>query len=1569
MKFKSDIEIQAGVNASGSTGDPGQILSSTGTGVAWIDQNAITSASDFVFFNVKNETGSTILKGKGVMAVGTDGNSGHILIDEMVANGTVEAKYFLGVLEENIANGGFARAISFGQLDQFNTTGQNGETWNDGQILWCDPANPGDFTITEPDGPNVKIAAAFILNSSTNGKIQIRVQANEGVHDLHDTKITSQVDGDVLVWDNTTGVWFNDSTLNVDYAAGNVGIGTTSPNAKLDIHYYTSGGNDDLLNIGLDATNPTRAKIYTENYDGNFGLWNSGSTQQVKVSSDGNSYFNGGNVGIGTASPNATLKVQGPVDTATISTSSTPAARINNGGAISNWIGANGYNYGYIQSIQDDGTNNLKPLALQPLGGNVGIGTTNPGYTLDVSGNIRGTGNSQLNHLKCISTLSFGNFTAGVQGTIFEGYSTHSVVRTDSARLDFYMGKTTTGVGTMMSLTDTGNVGIGTTSPATKLDVDGVITATGGNSTQWNTAYTDRNKWDGGATGLIATTGRASLGLGTLATLNSVNAATITDNSVGAAELNVSGDGTTAQYLRSDGDGTFTWVTPPDNNTTYTAGGGLVLNTTEFSHADTSTQASVDNSSGIVIQDVTLDTYGHVTGLASVNLDGRYYTEAESDSRFVNVTGDTMTGTLTIDNGAGSSDALVIKGTSPTISFLDDDGGDDFYIHVNSNNFYVLVNRDANDLVGTGWESPHPLQIEGDTNIGYLFDSRIFADNYHPNADAWTTARTITIGNTGKSVSGSANVSWTLAEIGATNEAYVDLEIATRTPLNDIRSLGTNAFTNGTDPNITTAQVMAEIEGDGGFDSYSSVFKTSWSYAGNYNLTDAGNFTETAGSSWITWTDNSSDTTRGNITALAIAPNTGASAGGVFIYNDQGSGYSPGWRQVWTSTTDGSGSGLDADLLDGQQGSYYAPATGGAYLPLSGGTMSGTLNMNGQTLNMVNGNITAINNLTFNDPGPNEGIEWNGGNGWKIYESPDNLTTNSGGSLQFVTGSTRRMTIDTSGNVFALGSSRAPLFYDNNNTGYFLDPAAGSELYNLTLQGAKNTYLYINPGVNYEAMVRFNGGTGGTWYVGSRVTTQLLGSQDAYHVYSSTAGQTVGGYDASGNHYALASTRTPIFYDSNNTGYYLNPASTSNLNTVTAAQFNGPLSGNASTATTATRSNAVNITGYGDGTFTFYQTSGTFAGYSGWANYFIGSHGNGSNYYNTIHIMPFWGAPKYSRLEGGTQTAVYDYWTSEGVINSNHAVNAPIFYDSNNTVYYIDGASTSSLNSLNVNALDIGGGNIAVDTYKGFVNSGSWTRNVTPYGYIDFGPANSGYAHIYTDRASFYFNKSLIVSSGSTINAGDIRSAIFYDVNNTAYYLDPASTGTSATFAGNVGIGTTSPDVSLAVKTGSSAGIAKISSDDNGARYSANGHVQFFTNNSAYSINFFSANKASNLMRILDTGNVGIGTTSPGYKLDVSGTGRFTSTVTASNFILSSDKTLKDNISDINTDHVNVKWKNFELKSEPGVKRAGVVAQELEENHPEFVRTDKDGIKSVAYIDLLIAKIAELEARLEKAGL
>ena len=92
-------------------------------------------------------------------------------------------------------------------------------------------------------------------------------------------------------------------------------------------------------------------------------------------------------------------------------------------------------------------------------------------------------------------------------------------------------------------------------------------------------------------------------------------------------------------------------------------------------------------------------------------------------------------------------------------------------------------------------------------------------------------------------------------------------------------------------------------------------------------------------------------------------------------------------------------------------------------------------------------------------------------------------------------------------------------------------------------------------------------------------------------------------------------------------------------------------------------------------------------------------------------------------------------------------------------------------------------------------------------------------------------------------------------------------------------------------------------------------------------------------------------------------------TITATNFILSSDERKKTKVKDLSRDSISVNWKSFEMKENEGEYRAGVIAQELEEKHPEFVRTDDEGMKSVAYIDLLIAKIAELEARLEKAGI
>ena len=81
--------------------------------------------------------------------------------------------------------------------------------------------------------------------------------------------------------------------------------------------------------------------------------------------------------------------------------------------------------------------------------------------------------------------------------------------------------------------------------------------------------------------------------------------------------------------------GTYPNFTITSTDTTYTAGGGIGLAGTTFSvaagsgltqdtdglsHADTSSQTSVDNSGAVFIQDVSLDAFGHVTSLASTTI-------------------------------------------------------------------------------------------------------------------------------------------------------------------------------------------------------------------------------------------------------------------------------------------------------------------------------------------------------------------------------------------------------------------------------------------------------------------------------------------------------------------------------------------------------------------------------------------------------------------------------------------------------------------------------------------------------------------------------------------------------------------------------------------------------------------------------------------------------------------------------------------------------------------------------------------------------------------------------------
>lgn len=79
---------------------------------------------------------------------------------------------------------------------------------------------------------------------------------------------------------------------------------------------------------------------------------------------------------VGTLKASTKLDVVGAYPSGAPATSSVPLGRFNGGGAISLWASTYAYQYTWLQGIQDDGSNSVKPIYLNPLGGPVVVGLT-----------------------------------------------------------------------------------------------------------------------------------------------------------------------------------------------------------------------------------------------------------------------------------------------------------------------------------------------------------------------------------------------------------------------------------------------------------------------------------------------------------------------------------------------------------------------------------------------------------------------------------------------------------------------------------------------------------------------------------------------------------------------------------------------------------------------------------------------------------------------------------------------------------------------------------------------------------------------------------------------------------------------------------------------------------------------------------------------------------------------------------------------------------------------------------------------------------------------------------------
>lgn len=251
-----------------------------------------------------------------------------------------------------------------------------------------DTISAGDGSLTV-SGANLPTVSNLVVSGSSPNEL---------------VRITQTGVGPALLVEDDTNP---DSTPFAIRADGNVGIGTTNPTARLtlfsgapQIDFNKSNAPTDSKRILLSKTND---ELYIQSLTdagaggGNlfsfyhvnqqvtqFRAYQSGIPWFVVDNDNARVTVTTGSVGIGSTTPNAKFQVLAPSTTApSLSWGASSGQIFTNEDSEFAFGLANQAPYPlYIQGRQKTGT--ARDIALNPLGGNIGIGLTNPDTTLDI---------------------------------------------------------------------------------------------------------------------------------------------------------------------------------------------------------------------------------------------------------------------------------------------------------------------------------------------------------------------------------------------------------------------------------------------------------------------------------------------------------------------------------------------------------------------------------------------------------------------------------------------------------------------------------------------------------------------------------------------------------------------------------------------------------------------------------------------------------------------------------------------------------------------------------------------------------------------------------------------------------------------------------------------------------------------------------------------------------------------------------------------------------------------------------------------------------------------------------